>query len=86
MRLSVFGTPRKGQRVTLRVSVHRLGASSPVARAAVRLVGSGVSTSTKRTKGDGTVSFRVRTTRRGTVWVIARKPGFQEARLALRVG
>jgi hypothetical protein len=84
-RLSTYGYPEKGRRVEIRFSARETTGSDPVRSAAVRLWGAGVNTATKRTKSDGSVVFRIRARRLGTVYAEAKKRGYQTVRIQLKV-
>jgi hypothetical protein len=85
MRLSSFGTPTRGKRVTITFTVRRYGAGSdPVARARVRIWGVGISATSKLTRSDGRVTFSVRARRNGTLWAKATKSGFSAVQIGVK--
>lgn len=75
MRVSTSGSPVKGRRVPITVTV-RDAARKPVRRAAVRVSGAGVRAVTRRTNAEGRVVLYVRATRNGRVTVRITKSGY----------
>ena len=85
MRLSALGAPQRGERVDIKFMVRLYSSIDPVRSVAVKIWGAGVRKATKRTKSDGSATFRVRARRMGTVYALATKPGFQPVQIELRV-
>jgi hypothetical protein len=85
MRLSALGAPERRQWETIKFTARHYSGTEVVRGAAVKIWGAGVRKATKRTKADGSVTFRVRATRMGTVYALATKRGFQPVRIELRV-
>ncbi len=85
MRLSAFGAPERGRRVDIKFTTRTYTGSEAVRGASVKIWGAGVPRTTKRTGVDGSATFRVRASRMGTVYALARKPGFQPIQIELKV-
>ncbi len=85
MRLSAFGAPQRGERVDIKFMARLYSSTDPVRSVAVKIWGAGVRKATKRTKSDGSATFRVRARRMGTVYALATKPGFQPIQIELKV-
>jgi hypothetical protein len=74
MRLRAFGSPIRGRRTPLMVSV--VSGRGPVAGATVRVRVPGMGLRARATDSTGRARFTIRPTRRGRVVVTATKPGF----------
>jgi len=83
MRLRAFGSPIKGRRTTISVSV--ASARGPVAGARVRVWGGGMRSRAKLTNAEGRATFAVRPTRRGRVYVVATKAEFVGAKTSIAI-
>ncbi|HVD09195.1 MAG TPA: hypothetical protein VNB88_00975 [Gaiellaceae bacterium] len=85
MRVTTSGSPVKGRRVPITVTV-RDAARKPVTRAAVRVSGAGVTAFTRRTNAEGRVVLYVKARRTGRVTFAITKSGYVRAivRLAVR--
>ena len=85
MRVTTSGSPVKGRRVPITVTV-RDAARKPVTRAAVRVSGAGVTAFTRRTNAEGRVVLYVKAKRTGRVTFAITKSGYVRAivRLAVR--
>jgi hypothetical protein len=85
MRLAALGTPERGERVDIKFTTRMYTGTDVVRGATVKIWGAGVRKTSKRTGSDGSVTFRVRASRRGTVYALATKSGFQPVQIELAV-
>jgi hypothetical protein len=85
MRLSALGAPERRRTVEIKFTTRMYTGTEVVRGATVKIWGSGVRKTSKRTGTDGSVTFRVRATRFGTVYALATKSGFRPAQIELKV-
>ena len=71
--------------MSIKFTTRMYSGTQTIRGAAVKIWGAGVRRATKRTGSDGSVTFRVRATRLGTVYALATKRGFRPVQIELRV-
>jgi hypothetical protein len=85
MRLSALGAPERGRTVEIKFTTRMYTGTEVIRGATVKIWGSGVRKTSKRTGNDGSATFRVRATRFGRVYALATKSGFRPAQIELKV-
>ena len=84
LQVQLSGQPPKGQRAVVTVVVANVK-GKPVAKAAVKLRGAGVSTGTRRTDKKGVVTFSVKPTQAGNLTAVVSKKLFKVATTAVPI-